>query len=883
MNVFDLEGSLSLDTKAFKKSIEDAKKAASDLGKGVQTQSDNFVEMQKELGRLANELDAAKKEIDKLRSELDKNADSAADMTDEVKKAKKAMDDATDSADELGKEEKKTTDKTDDYTDSARKAKDETGKFDGAMGKLGDTAKDVTGKVGNLAVAVKDTLVKSAEIAMGTIGAASAAIAGLTKSAMSQYGEYGQLVGGVDTLFGVSSEKVQKYAEDAYKTAGMSSIEYMETVTSFSASLLQGLGGDTDKAADMADMAIRDMSDNANKMGTNMQSIQNAYQGFAKQNYTMLDNLKLGYGGTKEEMNRLIEDANKLRHEQGINNDLTIDSYADVIEAVHTIQTEIGITGTTSKEAAGTIQGSAGSMKAAWQNLVTELGKDNGDIAGKFDALVESASTSFDNIVPRIQTILENIGKLIEQGAPIILPKIGALAKKVLPGLVLNGTKLALTVFTTIAEQIPVLAEYILPQLPLLWAKLKNLGSLIFDNVIKPAWAWVTQKLPGHINTELKKIDFKKIGTTMSDLIKEGLEGIADFVEGIDWEEVGRKIGDFIAGIDWKGILEAAVKAIVAVIKATPDLIGGVIEAIGWEDAAAMAGVLFAPKLLGSIADELGLPGKFDKIKSLLGEKTIEGAEDFGGAGVGGTKGFGSMFVTGIQAFLVGWSIGTWIYDTWGPEIDAVLFKFFDKVDAFVSRAKKKIGNALGVNDSFAATEGLDPNSPEYKQAVKQDKLLTDWNLTLDGKENQKNFEATWGLSSAASAVAKTFTAATLVRDALDAAGKRPKYESFSSAIGHATGGLMISSPVLTTSGHLFGEAGREAILPLDNNTGWIDELAAKLGRSGGGVVVQTLNLNLEGMRIASDYDTDRMIERISERLENLKVSDLRGVGGVRY
>ena len=290
-----------------------------------------------------------------------------------------------------------------------------------------------------------------------------------------------------------------------------------------------------------------------------------------------------------------------------------------------------------------------------------------------------------------------------------------------------------------------------------------------------------------------------------------------------------------------------------------------------------MAGVLFAPNLLKNIAGELGKTGAFDGIKSLLSQKTSEDAQGFG------EMGFGSKFVLGIQSFLFGWKIGNWIREKWGDQIDEVLFEFFEKVDAFVSRAKKKIGkikdaigSALGVHNSFAVTEGLDPDSPEFKQAVKQDKLLTDWNLTLDGEENQKNFEKTWGLSSA-SAAAKTFTAATLVRDALDAAGKRPKYESFA-PYAHATGGIMINSPVLTTSGHLFGEAGREAILPLDNNTGWMDELGKRLGGN-----TNYITVRMEGMRIASDYDTDRFIERISERLENLKVSDLRGVGGVRY
>lgn len=179
-----------------------------------------------------------------------------------------------------------------------------------------------------------------------------------------------QLVGGVDTLFGKSSQKVQEYTNNAYKTAGMSANEYMETVTGFSASLLQGLGGDTEKASEVANVAVTDMSDNANKMGTSMESIQNAYQGFAKQNYTMLDNLKLGYGGTKEEMARLVKDSGILGD---AGKDLTAKnldqkvSYDQIIEAIHKVQTNMGITGTTAKEASATIQGSVGSMKSAWQ------------------------------------------------------------------------------------------------------------------------------------------------------------------------------------------------------------------------------------------------------------------------------------------------------------------------------------------------------------------------------------------------------------------------------------------------------------------------------------------------------------------------------------
>ena len=192
------------------------------------------------------------------------------------------------------------------------------------------------------------------------VGAAAAtAFTAISTAAVNSYAEYEQLAGGVETLFKDSSNKLMGYADQAYKTAGMSANEYMSTVTSFSASLLQSLEGDTEKAADYANQAVIDMSDNANKMGTSIEMIQNAYQGFAKQNYTMLDNLKLGYGGTKEEMERLLVDAEKI---SGIKYDIS--SFADVTQAIHVIQTELGITGTTALEASSTIQGSASAMKS---------------------------------------------------------------------------------------------------------------------------------------------------------------------------------------------------------------------------------------------------------------------------------------------------------------------------------------------------------------------------------------------------------------------------------------------------------------------------------------------------------------------------------------
>ena len=297
---------------------------------------------------------------------------------------------------------------------------------DQASGKLGE----LSGKLGN-------GLKTAAKIGTAAVGAAATGITALTTAAINNYAEYEQLVGGVDTLFKSSSQKVQEYAANAYKTAGMSANEYMETVTSFSASLLQSLDGDTAAAAEKANLAITDMSDNANKMGTSMEMIQNAYNGFAKQNYTMLDNLKLGYGGTKEEMQRLLNDAEKLSGQK-----FDLSSYGDIVDAIHVVQTEMGITGTTAKEASTTISGSVSSMKSAWSNLVTGIADDNADFETLIKNFVESVGIAAGNILPRIEQSLIGVGDLITSLAPVAVNAISDLIDDVLPSVLEAGISL---------------------------------------------------------------------------------------------------------------------------------------------------------------------------------------------------------------------------------------------------------------------------------------------------------------------------------------------------------------------------------------------------------------------------------------------------------
>ena len=294
------------------------------------------------------------------------------------------------------------------------------------ISELGDKAKVVGSAVGKLG--------KGLAIA-GT--AAATAVGTMVAKSVSSFADYEQLTGGVDTLFKDSSAAVQKYANDAYKTAGLSANSYMETVTNFSASLISSLKGDTAKAADYANSALVDMADNANKMGTNMTDIQNAYQGFAKQNYTMLDNLKLGYGGTQAEMKRLLGDAQKLTGQK-----YDISSFADITQAIHAIQTQMDITGTTAKEASTTISGSWGSLKAAFENTLVSLTTGGKMFDQSLDALVDSAKTFGQNVIPAITGALSGVGYLIDGLAPTIGEVIPPLINDLAPTLANSAASL---------------------------------------------------------------------------------------------------------------------------------------------------------------------------------------------------------------------------------------------------------------------------------------------------------------------------------------------------------------------------------------------------------------------------------------------------------
>lgn len=330
-----------------------------------------------------------------------------------------------------------------------------------------------------------------ATVGLAGVGTAVAALAGVGKSALDAYATYEQAVGGVDTLFKNASGTVQKYAAEAYRTAGVSANEYMTQVTSFSASLISSLGGDTAKAAELGNTAMIDMSDNANKMGTDIETIQQTYQSLARGNYAMLDNLKLGYGGTKSEMERLIQDANKVKQANGEMGDLSIDKFSDVVQAIHIMQQQMGITGTTAKEAATTIEGSVGMMKAAWQNWLAELGKDNADINGLTKQLVDSVGTVIQNVGPRIAQIITGITAALPQ------------------------------LFSSLGSTLPALVMQILP--PVLGA-LGQLGTMLLTS----ATTWITTSLP-----QLLAQFQSWVTSSLPSFLQTGLTMITNLLQGI--------------------------------------------------------------------------------------------------------------------------------------------------------------------------------------------------------------------------------------------------------------------------------------------------------------------------------------------------------------
>lgn len=516
---------------------------------------------------------------------------------------------------------------------------------------------NASGKASGFADKLKSGLATAAKVGAAALTAAATGMAALTKASIAQYAEYEQLVGGVDTLFKTASDKVQEYAANAYKTAGMSANEYMDTVTSFSASLLQSLGGDTEKAAQKADQAITDMADNANKMGTGMEMIQNAYQGFAKQNYTMLDNLKLGYGGTKEEMERLLADAEKLSGQK-----FDISSYSDIVDAIHVVQTEMGITGTTAKEAASTIQGSVSAAKSAWSNLITGIAADNADLDTLIGNFVSSVETAAGNIIPRVSVMLGGISQLVTSASTTIIPMVITTITDNLPALLQAAVALVGALGQGIIDSLPAITQAAIDILFFLANGLiENLPTLI-DGIVQVTLTIVQMLTSPDFLTQLIETAILLIMTLaqglidaipqlivavpmiignllaaiiveLPNIIQMGIDLLFALIDGII-----KCIPELVAAVPT--LIIALVNGIVnnldKIILAAPQIIVSLITGIIWAIPELIAAV---PRVIAAIADTIrnydwggigrnivqglkdGIAGMWDNIKDWFNEK----------------------------------------------------------------------------------------------------------------------------------------------------------------------------------------------------------------------------------------------------------------------
>lgn len=490
------------------KEIEAQKQKIETLRAALSNAAESFGENDRRTQNWQIQLNNATAALNDMERELDRN-NAALD------EAEREMDDVADSADDMSEE-------IDDAGDAADKS---SGKFE----KFGSVLKGIGTAMGAVAVA------------------AGAAAVSLGKEVIAAYADYEQLVGGVDTLFKESSQELQTYAANAYKTAGMSANDYMETVTSFSASLIQSLGGDTEAAVKYADMAITDMSDNANKMGTDISLIQNAYQGFAKQNYTMLDNLKLGYGGTKTEMERLLADAQAI---SGIKYDIS--SYADVVEAIHVIQDSMGVAGATAAEAENTISGSINSLQAALQNLLVGFGNADADM----EMLCQNMVDALQNVIRNVTPVIENMVKVLPTVTDALLTAFADLLPTLLDTVTQLFTQLLNTILTLLPQLIPAAVEAIMT---IVQALIENLPLLV-DAAVQLVVALV-----------------EGIGIALPQLLPAAVQAIVTIVQGLI-ENLPMILDAALQLI--MGLAEGLLTAIPMLIEALPTIILAIVDFI---------------------------------------------------------------------------------------------------------------------------------------------------------------------------------------------------------------------------------------------------------------------------------------------------------------
>ncbi len=648
-----------------------------------------------------------------------------------------------------------------------------------AIDETTEKAGESSSKLGKFIGGVADFGVKVGKVVGAGLAVSGGAIAKIGKDAISAYADYEQLVGGVETLFKDSAGIVQGYADNAFRTAGLSANDYMETVTSFSASLLQSLDGDTAKAAEKANTAITDMADNANKMGTSMASIQNAYQGFAKQNYTMLDNLKLGYGGTKEEMERLLSDASKI---SGIKYDVS--SYSDIVDAIHVVQTEMGITGTTAKEASATIQGPLSSAKSAWTNLITGLADGNQDFGLLVNNFFDSIVNVADNIVPKISQVLETLPSLITKLVPKLISKASEVFSQLLPA-VING---ATSLLNAVVSVLPQFLDALISAIPELISGVEQVFYAIVD-ALPGLMQVICEALPDLI---------PQLITALVNMIVYLCENLMTIIQPLldNLPAIIISIVDALMD-NLPTLIQGLITLVLAIVEALPEIIMALIEAIPIIVTSVLEGLWNALPILLE-----GLGQIMIKLLEPIWNALSPFFEDL--------MNFFSSIWDGIVSVFS--AVGAWVYDN----IIAPVANFFQGLWEGILEGLKAMINGViwAVN-----------------------KLIDGVNVLLTP------------LRAIIVAVGDLFGADFTMDNV--SIPKIPKL---------AQGGIVSKPTVVET-----GEDGAEAIVPLENNTGWIDKVAKR---------VHTLTVDsIKAYNPERSVNQNRQIEAIdilSEKLDKL-------------
>lgn len=780
----------------------------------------------------------------------------------------------------------------------------------GSVKNMNESMKDATNSASKMSSVMKGIGSSAIKVGKGlaVAGAAAAtAVTALVSKSVGAFSDYEQLTGGVETLFGAGGRSVEEYAQSvgksvsdiqgkydslmsaqnavlenankAYMTAGMSANEYMDTVTGFSASLISSLGGDTNKAADYANSALVDMSDNANKMGTDMESIKNAYQGFAKQNYTMLDNLKLGYGGTQEEMKRLLSDAEKLTGQR-----YDISSFADITQAIHAIQTQMDITGTTAKEASTTISGSWGSLKAAFQNVLVGLTTGGDMFDQSLDALINTAVTFGQNIIPAIKGALSGVGYLIEGLAPVIGETIPPLINDLAPTLANSAVSLISSLVNGLTQNATQFSECLSNMIIVAVAGISTVVPQLLDaasKIVSNLMQGLTNSMPQIVNGAVTLIEGLVNGlvNNIPLLIMGAVQLVASLANGLI-ENLPRIID---AGVNLiTGIISASysmmpqiiqtgvqlvvnlaiglVQAIPQLITALPQITGSIVNgfmSINWFD----LGLQLIKSIwegIKSIGSEMwnGVKEKTSElwggVKNVVSEKlnNIKSAYDAHGGGLKGAtfaaiEGVKEYYRTGYDAInqLTGGKLGE-VVNAVGEKMEVVKGKFSEafgnvkntvmtifenikngiteKISAAVNKVKEIFGSiADKVSDVWGKIKGI----------IKAPKIVQKGTVSIAG-------------------VSTPIPKLGLEWNAKGGIMTRP------TAFGYANGKVQMG-----------GEAGAEAILPLRTFWNNLSQYIAESNK-GGNTITNEIKIVINADNKTTDEIADDIINVIVPKIQ---------------